>query len=415
MSTPTPFTDWLTAMLQRRELARPDGRPLYRYRLSVDEFDVLRGLLCQHAGSKAAVSLLHKQRGFCACWFLFAAEWWKRSYAGGAWAWGPILRDAGIQQDVPQLMRSEWVNAAVAYWCLEDQIERGKRYIGRVVSNGGLPLRLLEEAASGVSKLLNIVQHELTYSRLPMNDAQVMAALTEGARLLPESYRQRHVLELLGDVLQTVKRLNAKAGTSAGEDPVQRLDRVHPGWIDDFPLQLDPKHARVLLGGLVRRAQASREQRPFQIVRQLRFDSQTHPVRLEVVLETSARIETERLLELLGLVELALPAAIDLVLTAQGHTLHAGKLIRRDGVFQIQVAVTSLPPSWFGMDITLELSRFGQPLARSSCKVVTRRKSCSPGCLRIRHRLHGCSETGICGCKMPAVWCYYRRRLQVST
>lgn len=156
--------------------------------------------------------------------------------------------------------------------------------------------------------------------------------------------------------------MNAKAGTSAGEDPVQRLDRVHPGWIDDFPLQLDPKHARVLLGGLVRRAQASREQRPFQIVRQLRFDSQTHPVRLEVVLETSARIETERLLELLGLVELALPAAIDLVLTAQGHTLHAGKLIRRDGVFQIQVAVTSLPPSWFGMDITLELSRFGQPI-----------------------------------------------------
>lgn len=359
-----PFADWLTTMLQRRELARPDGRPLYRYRLSVDEFDVLRNLLRQHAGSKAVISLLHKQRGFCACWFLFAAEWWKRSYAGGAWAWGPILRDAGMQQDVPQLLRSDWVSAAVAYWCLEDQIERGKRYIGRVVSNGGLPLRLLEEAASGVSKLLNMVQHEMTCSRLPMSDAQVMAALTEGARLLPESYRQRHVLELLGDVLQTVKRLNTEAGATAGEDPVQRLDRVHPGWIDNFPLQLDPEHARALLGGLVRRAQASREQRLFQIVRQLRFDSQGQPARLEVGLETAARIETERLLELLGLadVELVLPAAIDLVLTAQGHALHAGKLIRRDGVFQVQIAVTSLPPSWFGMDIALELSRFGQPI-----------------------------------------------------
>lgn len=48
-----PFADWLTAMLQRRELARPDGRPLYRYRLSVDEFDVLRNLLRQHAGMQS--------------------------------------------------------------------------------------------------------------------------------------------------------------------------------------------------------------------------------------------------------------------------------------------------------------------------------------------------------------------------
>lgn len=357
-----PFADWLTAMLGKHGLHQPDGRPLYRYRLSVAEFDALAQLLRSRAHSNT--TLLAKQRGFCACWFLFAAEWWKRSYAGGAWAWGPILREAGIRQDVPQTTRSEWVNAAVAHWRLEDQIERGKRYIGRVVSNGGLPLRLLEEAASGVTKLLNMVQHEMACSRLPMSDAQVMAALTEGARLLPESYRQRHVLELLADVLQTVKRLNAEIGASAGEDPVQRLDRVHPGWIEDFPLQLDPEHARALLGGLVRRAQASREQRLFQIVRQLRFDSGGQPARLEVVLETAARVETERLLELLGVGEegLVLPAAIDMVLTAHGTPLHAGKLIRRDGVFQVQVAVTSLPPSWFGMDISLELSRFGQPI-----------------------------------------------------
>lgn len=357
-----PFADWLAAMLERRGLHQPDGRPLYRYRLSVAEFDALAQLLKNRACGDT--TLLAKQRGFCACWLLYAAEWWKRCYAGGAWAWGPILRDAGITQEVPQTLRSDWVNAAVTHWRLEDQIERGKRYIGRVVSNGGLPLRLLDEAASGVTKLLNMVQQEMACSRLPMSDAQIMAALTEGARLLPESYRQRHVLELLADVLQTVKRLNTEASSSAGEDPVQRLDRVHPGWIEDFPLQLDPEHARALLGGLVRRAQASREQRLFQILRQLRFDSWGQPARLEVVLETAARVETERLLELLGAGEdeLVLPAAIDMVLTAHGTPLHAGKLIRRDGVFRVQAAVTSLPVSWLGLDITLELSRFGQPI-----------------------------------------------------
>ncbi|WP_062788643.1 STY4851/ECs_5259 family protein [Aquitalea pelogenes] len=361
----SPFAGWLVSMLQTRGLQQPDGRPLYRYRLTEAEFDSLAQLLNSRA--QADIHLLAKQNGFCACWFLFAAEWWRRQYAGGAWAWGPILQGAGIRQEVSHNTRGDWVNVAVAYWQLDDKIASGKRFLGRVVSNGGLPLRLLHEAASGVTRLLNMVQHEMAVSRVPMSDEQVLAALTEGARYLPESYRQKHVLELLAEVLQTVKRLNGKLGSAEGEDPVARLDRLHPGWIDEFPLQLAPEHARSLLGGLVRRAQANTETRLFHIVRQLRFDSQGRPARLETVLETANRIEMARLLCLLGWdgeIEdhHRLPASIDLVLVCDMTSLPVGRLNRRDGVYQIHVERPSLPSSWLGQDIRLELSRFGESL-----------------------------------------------------
>lgn len=360
-----PFADWLAAMLGKRGLQQPDGRPLYRYRLCDAEFESLDQLLRTKAGTE--ISRMDKQRGFCACWFLYAAEWWKRRYAGGAWAWAPICRDAGITAEVSQVQRSEWVNAAVHYWRLEDQIERGKRYIGRVVSNGGLPLQLIADAAGGVAKLLNIVQQEVACSRVPMTDVQIMAALAERARLLPECYRQQHVLELLAEVLLTVRRLNSELVAAEGEDPVACLDRLHPGWKDEFPLQLEPAHARTLLGGLVRRAHAGREQRQFQIVRQLRFDSQGRPARLETVLEAAGRIDEERLLDLLGVgvdSSISLPAAMDLVLIANGTSRHAGKLTRREGMFQIHTDGACLPESWLGLDIELELSRYGQPLGR---------------------------------------------------
>lgn len=361
----SPFAAWLDEMLRRRGLLRPDGRPLYRYRMDDEEFECLEQLFQRSACSN--VELLSKQRGFAACWLLYAAEWWKRRYQGGAWAWAPIMRGAGISTFPGPSLRNDWVNAGLHYWQLDSQAALGKRYIGRVVTNGGVPLALLADGAGGVSRLLNFVQQEILSSRIAMNEAQILAAVTDRAIFLPESYRQLHVLELLTEVLLIIRRLQTELGPSEGEDPVSRLDRVHPGWIDEFPLQLEQSHARSLLGGLVRRSQDGREQRQFQIVRQIRFDSQGKPGRLETRLETTASISLERLLALMDMDESGanlLPAAMDLVLKANGVARHAGKLLRRDGVFQIQVDGQRLPESWFESDLELELSRYGQPIGK---------------------------------------------------
>lgn len=361
-----PCADWLKTMLQQRGLQSPDGRPLYRYRLSEAEFDSLAQMLRERCAANANTP--DAQPGFAACWFLLAAEWWKRCYEGGAWAWAPICLHAGIRAEVTPAQRSGWVNDACRYWQLCDRIEGGKHYLGRVVANGGLPLRLISEAGGSVSRLLHIVQLEIVHSRLPMSEAQILAAVAERARLLPASYRQTHVLELLTEVLMTVRRLNNEIRLADSQDPVAWLDQTHPGWLNEFPLQLEEAHARSLLGGLVRQAhQGATQQRHFQIIRQLRFDSAGQPTRLEVLLETSGRINEVELLELLGRSaeeQGCLPAAMDLVAMSGGVSRQAGRLTRRDGIYQILAEGAALPSSWLQQDIELQLSRFGECLGQ---------------------------------------------------
>jgi hypothetical protein len=352
-------------MLEQRGLTASDKRPLYRYRLSEDEFDALGVLLRAHAGQDMH-QIKHKP-GFCACWFLFAAEWWKRSYAGGAWSWAPIFATLGMD-DQAQGLRSEWVEEASRYWQLEDQLLRGKRFLGRVVANGGLPLALIADAGSGVFRLLNMVQQDMARTGA-LTEAQVIAELCARSGMIPECYRQQHVFNLLADVLLTIQRLNAEIGKDGGKDPVEKLDQSHPGWLDEFPLQLEPTHARNLLGGLVRHAfeATNKLYLPFQIIRQMRFDATGRPTKLESMFETVTRIKGVELARLLGKQDDeagTLPASMEMTLGIDKQTLPVGRLLRRDGEYLVHAEVTTLPAKWFGQDIWLEISRFGQILGR---------------------------------------------------
>jgi hypothetical protein len=351
-------------MLEKRGLNEPDKRPLYRYRLNEDEFGTLSILLRGHANQD-----MHRKykSGFCACWFLFSAEWWKRCYAGGAWSWAPIFATLGMDDLAPEL-RSEWVEEASRYWQLEDQLLRGKRFLGRVVANGGLPLALITDAGSGVFRLLNMVQQDMVRTGA-LTEAQVIAELRARSGMIPECYRQQHVFNLLADVLLTIQRLNAEIGKDEGKDPVEKLDLSHPGWLDEFPLQLEPTHARNLLGGLVRHAfeAANRLYLPFQIIRLMRLDATGCPARLESMFETVTRIKGTELARLLGKQDDeagTLPASMEMTLAIDGQTLPVGRLLRRDGEYLVHCEVTTLPAKWFGQDIWLEISRFGHILGQ---------------------------------------------------
>lgn len=141
----TRYVVWLNAFLARRGLQRPDGRPLYAYKVIDDEYaqlkDHLKGVNCGK----------HCQGGFSALWLLFASEWWKREYDGGAWAWSPLF-DAVAMHEPDQFAKQAWVEAASTYWKLADDICVGKKHIGKVVVNGGLPLKLIRDAEGSLSR-----------------------------------------------------------------------------------------------------------------------------------------------------------------------------------------------------------------------------------------------------------------------
>lgn len=160
-----PLVQWISDFLSRRGLQEPDSRPLFAYKTSSEEFEILRQLLHglnvgQHAHPKYAQA-----------WLLFAAEWWKREYPGGAWRWGPLCEAAG-QQGLPQDKTRRLVIDGRHLWRLQTAIKNeGKRFIGLVAVNGGLPMRLVESAQGGLSGLLRMVTEQAL--RYELQDEQL--------------------------------------------------------------------------------------------------------------------------------------------------------------------------------------------------------------------------------------------------
>ena len=72
--------------LRCRELERPDGRALYAYRCTAEEFSSLAEEL-SHTDPPCGGGANPAIRAFV----LYAAEWWQRRYDGRQWAWEPLL------------------------------------------------------------------------------------------------------------------------------------------------------------------------------------------------------------------------------------------------------------------------------------------------------------------------------------
>lgn len=252
----TAFKEYKRSLLEKRGLSRPDGRSLYEYRLTSNEFEELEGTLRTWLGRIIGVYNLGdilKLTGFPALFVLYSAEWWRRRYDGSGFSWEPILRDLGVAADswTPG-ERSQCVKDGLASWGLAPRRQGALRFLGAIAVQGGLPLRLLGEARSGVGKLLQRVL-QLAEGR-EVADVDVRGWIESLCLWLPKSYRQDIIYALLTDMVLVVLQLKQEAGLSIGDDAVAVLDRKIPRWKERFPLSLDDRHARSLVEQLVKDA-----------------------------------------------------------------------------------------------------------------------------------------------------------------
>ena len=157
----TAFKTFKRSLLQCRGLPSPNGQDLYEYRLKEEEFckleEVLRNCLGELIGRFQLGQVL-QITGFSALFVLYASEWWRRRYDGSGFSWEPILRCLGVDPDSwTPTQRSQCVKEGLAAWGLSPREHGGLRFLGTVAVQGGLPLRLLGEARSGIGRLLSRV------------------------------------------------------------------------------------------------------------------------------------------------------------------------------------------------------------------------------------------------------------------
>lgn len=257
------FYDWKELFLETRRLDQPDGRQLFQYRVSDNEF----GLLEDFLRSKIAALLANNsfqyvstRPGFADLFVIYGAEWWRRRYDGSGFSWEPILSDLNAASvEWHQYERSECVRQGLAGWKLQVLQTSGFKFLGAVAVQGGLPMRLLAEARGKVGHAIGLVLRQAKTNSVSYQELQGWVESVQ--TILPKSYRQAVIFNLLADIAWTVLDLKQRAGLSSGQDAIAQLNRSIPDWRDKFPVRVDDNHARSLIEQLVREAATIRVQR----------------------------------------------------------------------------------------------------------------------------------------------------------
>ena len=228
----------------------PDGRPLYAYRCTRSELEELAPLLAR-AVQWPGLSRANKQ--VAGAFDLYVAEWWRRSYAGGAWSWDGVFESLGVER--PQYPEIQSAAQRGLLWWKRPSVVLGGRQLllATLACEGGLPLGVLHRHGAWVRRYLSSLLEDLRiYGKSgtePLDELAEIAA--HRANHLPASLQRGPVYRLCGLLVGRIWALRRRAGDLPEGNPISWLDRHHPGWRQELPLQLDDEAATALLRGLV--------------------------------------------------------------------------------------------------------------------------------------------------------------------
>lgn len=229
MSNLISVQDMLAQLLGRSELNRPDGRPLYRYRVTDREFEHLSQLvrddwMDRPPWSTGALTLL-------------ASEAVCRGHREGSWSWAPLWEVLRREEDVQQWLHPR-LEQGLRWWGLPlIRTVGSRRFLTTVALQGGLPRALLAGGADGGPIGRFFTRFLKEHERFPTVDPVELAKDLEGH--VPRTLRQAEMRELSAALVVAVRRLRREADSA--DDPVATLDRQHPGWRDELPIHFNQR------------------------------------------------------------------------------------------------------------------------------------------------------------------------------
>lgn len=244
------LAEMIAMFLHNRGLLSPDGRPLYAYRCTDEEFARLGHELKEALGHSTrwhdpAPSV---SQAFC----LWGAEWWRRNHEGGPWAWEEML--AAIEcpdhgPTGPYYSRLQRIVAdGIRRWNRELlRFATGRAFLITLACEGGLPLKLVRRETAALRRFFRDLLEEVRIFGPMGVPARDLAERT--AFRLPRMLRHEVVYELSGDLATAIWRLQREVGESS--NPVQVLDKIRPDWRNDLPITVDDTVARALLNNLL--------------------------------------------------------------------------------------------------------------------------------------------------------------------
>ncbi len=258
--------EWIRLLLERHALQGPDGRALYRYRVTDQEYKELVSSLS--ASSLLGVEHVSQTLHWDAAFVIYASEWWRRHY-DGHWGWQGILESIGISYETLNVgLRNEIVENGLRRWKREVRSYQGKRhFLGTVATEGGLPLHQMADSGGWLKSLLRVVLTTHVSRAIPLS-----VLIENHSNSIPQSYRASGLFQVLEDLADSVVMLRNEYDLTSKPDPVDWLDINVTGWRDYFPFSINDAMGMSLLKDLVDTVSRAKEDvnlNPFIIERSI--------------------------------------------------------------------------------------------------------------------------------------------------
>lgn len=242
--------DWFHAFLRARGMDKANGQMLFRYRATQAEYLELKAIFSARFEALAGMPWRHESNAESALFVLYASEWWRREYAGGAWRWTSIFESlTKTPYRVDPLERSVIVELGLRVWGHRPS-DDGHRYLGAIVAHGGLPLQLLARRDGVISRLLLSATRKA--QSLSWGEQQLAGYFESHREDMVQHVRIAEMYRLLSEMVLTVLTLRGEYKLAGVGNPVAVLEQMEPKWRERFPIAVDDQSVDPLLVGLVR-------------------------------------------------------------------------------------------------------------------------------------------------------------------
>lgn len=260
-------SEWMISILDRYGLHKPDGRPLYQYRITDSEFNELAQTL--RLSAHMGIDNIRNMFLWDAAFVIYGAEWWRRHYTG-EWGWDGIFGSVGIDyKDLSTGKRNDLIETGLHRWRRQVRVNGGRRgFLPTVATEGGLPLHQLADSGGWLKNILKpVLKKHVT------REIDISVLVDSYETLIPKSYRTTELKNILADIVQTVIILRNEYQLMNKESPLQWLDENQPSWRELFPLPIDDEAGKSLLSDLIDTAAKAKEddsnKNPFELERYL--------------------------------------------------------------------------------------------------------------------------------------------------
>ena len=174
---------WFHQFFKQRNLQQADGRNLYEYTPTHQEFQELKTLLTKAYVPNASIQSSLFWQGYV----LFGAFCFAYLYKEGVWTWKEINAELGTSDLLAQ-DRGNGIYVGAKQWGLESKISlQGKKYIGFVLSQAGVPITALKRQNSWLATL--VVSAIRFYREWRCSESKVQAYLSRYQDRIPESFQ----------------------------------------------------------------------------------------------------------------------------------------------------------------------------------------------------------------------------------